>query len=218
MESLATFLTNLGLSRSAAEELTDRVVQLQGSTSCQPHQDSTAAAALVIGKLFPASITYKNDEGYAAKRDVNCFNQITIEDNRQVARVGSVCRWGQVYNELDKCDLVVAGARYADVGCGGLLTGCGTSPFLGLTGFSSDGVLNFEVITSDGQTLNANTKENSELFWALKGGSNNFGIVTHFDLAIIQVPGPILSGALIYPPNKIGDVISVPRRLPRSRL
>ncbi|KAH7007446.1 hypothetical protein EDB80DRAFT_684681 [Ilyonectria destructans] len=135
------------------------------------------------------------------------LNQITLNPTKKVVRIGAGCRWGQVYKELGKCNLAAAGGRYADVGCGGLLTGCGTSPFLGLAGFSSDGVLNFEVVTSGGQIINANEKENPDLFWALKGGSNNFGIVTHFDLATIQLPEMILSGALMYTPDKIRNVL-----------
>ncbi|KAH8666263.1 hypothetical protein BGZ61DRAFT_365739, partial [Ilyonectria robusta] len=135
------------------------------------------------------------------------LNRITLNPTKKVVRIGAGCRWGQVYKELSKYNLAVAGGRYADVGCGGLLTGCGTSPFLGLAGFSSDGVLNFEVVTGDGQIINANATENPDLFWALKGGSNNFGIVTHFDLVTIELPEMISSGALMYTADKISNVL-----------
>ncbi|KAH7133886.1 hypothetical protein EDB81DRAFT_887696 [Dactylonectria macrodidyma] len=191
--------------------------RLDASTIFSPNSASEVAKGLRVIEFFNTPFAIRSG-GHAPYPDwasstggtlisLENLNQVVLEKNKKSVKIGAGCRWGQVYKELDKGNLAVAGGRYADVGCGGLLTGCGTSPLLGLSGFSSDGVLNFEVVTSGGEILNANENENPDLFWALKGGSNNFGIVTHFDLATVQLPEQILSGALIYTPDKIGDVV-----------
>lgn len=67
--------------------------------------------------------------------------------------------------------------------------------------------MSYEVVVSNGRIINANKTENSDLFWALKGCSNNFGIVTQFEMVTIDLPKQILSGNLVYSPDKIPAVL-----------
>jgi len=107
-------------------------------------------------------------------------------------------RWADVYSRLEPLGIAVSGGRWGNVGVGGLLTGgimksiyirCiylfksgGLSFFQGREGPACDGVINHEVVLSDGSIIEANPRNNSDLHKALKGGNNNFGIVTRFDL------------------------------------
>jgi FAD/FMN-containing dehydrogenase len=83
--------------------------------------------------------------------------------------------------------LGIAGGRFGDVGVPGLLLGGGITWFGSQYGWSMNNVLNYEVVLATGSIVNANAQTNSDLFWALKGGSSNFGIVTRFDLATFPV-------------------------------
>lgn len=119
---------------------------------------------------------------------------------------------------LDKRKLTAVGGRVAGVGVGGLITG-GISPifhshrkvrfllivyiggvsfFSPEKGFACDNVVNMEVVLASGQIINANQTSNPDLFTALKGGSNNFGVVTRFDLMSFPRDN-FWGGTILYP-------------------
>ncbi|PGH00937.1 hypothetical protein AJ80_09099 [Polytolypa hystricis UAMH7299] len=81
---------------------------------------------------------------------------------------------------------MVAGGRDSNVGVGGLILGGGCSWFASKMGFVADSVLNVELVTADGSIINVNANEHSDLFVGLKGGGNNFGIATRFDLKAFE--------------------------------
>lgn len=93
-----------------------------------------------------------------------------------------------VYKFLEPKGLIVSGGRLAPIGVPGLLLGGGISFYGNQYGFSCDSVINYEIVLADGSVANANSKENSDLFLALKGGSSNFGIVTRFDVQTYSSP------------------------------
>ena len=96
------------------------------------------------------------------------------------------CSWGEVYSYLAHYDLTVPGGRLGPVGVPGLLLAGGVNFFGNQVGFSCNSVINYEVVLANGDVVQANKNTNSDLFWALKGGSSNFGIVTRFDLETIK--------------------------------
>jgi hypothetical protein len=96
--------------------------------------------------------------------------------------IGPGNRWGDVYSVLDEQGLSTLGGRVASVGVGGLVTGGGISFFSPQYGYVCDNVDNFEVVLASGQVVNANSNTNPSLWRALRGGSNNFGIVTSFTI------------------------------------
>ncbi|KAK6496656.1 hypothetical protein TWF481_001646 [Arthrobotrys musiformis] len=115
----------------------------------------------------------------------------------KVARIGPGNTWTEVYRETDKVGKVVLGGRIGSVGVGGLVLGGGVS-FQGPEhGFSCDTVVNFQVVTADGLIRNANSTSNPDLFWALKGGSNRFGIVTAFDMKMYPLSN-VAGGTITY--------------------
>ncbi|KAK6219336.1 hypothetical protein LQW54_002324 [Pestalotiopsis sp. IQ-011] len=84
--------------------------------------------------------------------------------------------------QTDNYGVIVAGGREGLVGVGGLLTGGGMTYYTCRVGFACDQVVNYEIVLADGTVTNANESVNPDLFRVLKGGSNNFGIVTRFDM------------------------------------
>ncbi|KAL2878302.1 hypothetical protein SGCOL_006271 [Colletotrichum sp. CLE4] len=126
------------------------------------------------------------------------MNAISLTPSKDVASLGPGNNWGRVYGTLEGQGVAVTGGELAVVGISGLLTGNGFSNFLGSRGFSSADVVNFEVVLAGGKVVNANASENADLWWALKGGSNNFGIVTRFDMNTFPLPDGIFSGSISY--------------------
>ncbi|PVH97976.1 FAD-binding domain-containing protein [Periconia macrospinosa] len=110
------------------------------------------------------------------------INQIEVTQFKgtQVALLGSGNRWGPVYEKLAAQGLTVTGGRYYPVGVGGQPLGGGISYFNSARGWSANTILQYEVVLASGEIVNVNANTNSDLFWALKGGSSNFGIVTKY--------------------------------------
>ena len=98
-------------------------------------------------------------------------------------RCGPGHTWKKIYDFLEPYNLIAVGGRVAGVGTG-LILGGGNSFFSNTYGWAANNVVNFEVVLADGRVVMANKNSNADLFWALKGGSNNFGIVTRYDIKV----------------------------------
>ncbi|KAI1400394.1 putative FAD-binding oxidoreductase [Hypoxylon fuscum] len=138
--------------------------------------------------------------------DMSNFTRLDYDADRNVAVVGPGLTWGDVYTQLAAYGVVVVGGRVLDVGVGGLILGSGLSWFTDLYGLACDNVLNFEVILADGSLVNANANENADLFWALKGGGNNFGIVTAYTLTTYPL-GQVWGGIKTYTTEKLPQLM-----------
>lgn len=134
----------------------------------------------------------------ALTQDVGLLNQTTYDPDNSIASVGPGARWLDVYRTLDEYNVGVLGGRIGTVGVGGLLLGGGCSLYLFRQGFATDNIAAFEVVLANSTIVTASAQENSDLFTALKGGGNNFGIVTRFDLMAFPA-SPIWSGSVTYP-------------------
>ncbi|KZL85245.1 hypothetical protein CI238_08131 [Colletotrichum incanum] len=124
------------------------------------------------------------------------------------ALVGSGARWVDVYKSLEPHGVTVVGGRFASIGVGGLLVGGGLSYFSGLHGMACDNVLNYEVVLADGSIANINQTSNPDLFRALKGGGNQFGIVTRFGLKTQPQTTQVWGGVLTFSIDKAGQVFN----------
>ncbi|KAK3302991.1 uncharacterized protein B0T15DRAFT_260730 [Chaetomium strumarium] len=119
--------------------------------------------------------------------DLSRLDAFRVNADASVVSVGPGQRWGSVLAALDPYNVTVVGARLPGLGVGGFLLGGGLSYFSGEYGLGADNVRNFEVVLGNGSIVEANAHANADLFWALKGGGPNFGIVTRFDLATIPI-------------------------------
>ncbi|KAH6693586.1 FAD binding domain-containing protein [Plectosphaerella plurivora] len=114
--------------------------------------------------------------------DMSMMNSTRYNAASNVAILQPGARWSATYADLEAEGVVVVGGRDGSVGVGGFFLGGGTSYFTGTKGFGCDSVVNYEVVLGNGTIINANSSSNSDLWRALKGGGNNFGIVTRFDV------------------------------------
>lgn len=130
--------------------------------------------------------------------DLGALKQITVSADRKKTSFGPGNRWGDIYPVLDAQDLAIPGGRVAQVGTGGLITGGGVSFFSGRVGFVCDNIINYELVLPYGKVVNVNSSSLPDLFKALKGGSNNFGVVTRFEIKSFD-SGPFWGGQVLYP-------------------
>lgn len=125
------------------------------------------------------------------------MNAVTVNKARTVASIGSGSRWLHVYQTLQAVGMMVAGGLDSGVGIGGLVLGGRYSWFTSTMGFVADGLVNVELVNAAGKSINVNATSNSDLFVGLKGGGNNFGVATRYDLKAFEF-GNMSGGLKIY--------------------
>ncbi|KAH8681717.1 hypothetical protein BX600DRAFT_505375 [Xylariales sp. PMI_506] len=122
---------------------------------------------------------------------------IELDTENNVVSVGAGEQMGRVYEKVMAAGLGVVGNRHSSGGIGGDAVQGGLSYFSYARGLVCDNIANYEVVLSSGEIVNANTNTNRDLWIALKGGANNFGIVTRFDLNLFE-QGKLWGGKLFY--------------------
>ncbi|OAG37927.1 hypothetical protein AYO21_07899 [Fonsecaea monophora] len=122
------------------------------------------------------------------------INAIKLSSDKKTADVGPGNTWFTVYTTLQPADVTVIGGRVSAIGVGGLTTGGGISFFSNIHGWACDNVVSYEVVTASGVIVTASATQNKDLFFALRGGGNNFGIVTKFTLNAVPLPGGLMWG------------------------
>ncbi|KAI1381061.1 FAD-binding domain-containing protein [Hypoxylon crocopeplum] len=122
--------------------------------------------------------------------------------------VGSGNLMGDIYAGLDSSNLTAMIGRYQKVGLG-VAVGAGFSYLVNKNGLAVDNVLNFEVVLANATIVNANATSHPDLFKALKGGSNNFGVVTAFTLKTEKTEGSIYGGIMYYPESSLDQVSDI---------
>lgn len=130
--------------------------------------------------------------------DLGLLNWTRLNKASESADIGPGGHWRDVYPELHKHGRVVAGGREGNVGVAGLILGGGNTFFTPRRGFACDNVVAFEVVLADGRIITADAHSHEDLFWALKGGSNNFGIVTNFRLKAFKADS-VWGGVTFFP-------------------
>ena len=116
--------------------------------------------------------------------DLTRLRDVVVDTESRRARAGGGCLLSSVDFATQKANLVFPAGVVSHTGAGGLILGGGTGWLTRLFGLSCDNVAGFTLVTADGSLVHANDKENSDLFWALRGGGGNFGIVTEFELKL----------------------------------
>ncbi|KAL4071817.1 hypothetical protein J3A83DRAFT_4515316 [Scleroderma citrinum] len=126
------------------------------------------------------------------------FSEVTYDPASQTAVIGAGLIWDDVYSALEPYGVNVVGGRVTGVGVAGLILGGGYSWLTNEHGLAIDNVEAFELVTSSGDVISVTQSSYQDLFYALKGGFNNFGIVTRFTLKAYP-QGQVWGGLLIYP-------------------
>jgi len=139
--------------------------------------------------------------------DMRGMKGITIDADARIARAEAGLNWGEFDAATQEHGLAVTGGRVPDTGIAGLALGSGSGWLERKLGFTCDNLVKAEVVTADGRKVIASADENPELFWGLRGGGGNFGIVTAFHLRLHLI-GPMVLGGLMAWPGFMGGEIA----------
>lgn len=131
-----------------------------------------------------------------------------LDEKSKIIHVQGGCLWDHVYKALDGCGLIAVGGGVWMVGVGGYLTGGGYSFLSAKYGMACDQVLAARVVTGNGDIITCDAKTNDDLFWGIRGGSSNFGIVTEFSIRLYDEPAEkALLGVLGFGADKREEVM-----------
>ncbi|KAF4535233.1 FAD binding domain containing protein [Lasiodiplodia theobromae] len=138
--------------------------------------------------------------------DLDRMNAVEVAADKASARVGGGATLLQVYRALERYDLSFVGGLVATVGVGGFTLGGGRSALSNRYGWALDNVYEYEVVLANGTITTASESQNLDLYFALRGGSNNFGIVTTFTVRTFP-QGPVLNARVVYSDDQTEQVL-----------
>jgi len=131
--------------------------------------------------------------------DLRELDHVEVDPAARTARVGGGATWGKVDAATQAHGLAVTGGRVSTTGVGGLALGSGSGWLERALGFSCDSLVSAEVVTAASEIVTASADSHPDLFWAIRGGGGNFGVVTEFTFALHPVGPVVLGGMLLYP-------------------
>jgi hypothetical protein len=132
---------------------------------------------------------------------------VSVDPKRRTVRAQGGALWGDVDHESQAFGLATPGGMVSTTGIAGLTLGGGSQSWLiRKFGNSADNLLSADVVTANGELVTASVSENTDLFWALRGGGGNFGIVTSFEFQAHPVGPIVLGGGAFFAWNRIKEV------------
>ncbi|WP_458248013.1 FAD-binding oxidoreductase [Streptomyces sp. MAI_2237] len=142
--------------------------------------------------------------------DLSPMKDIHVDPGARTVRVGGGCVWGEVDRATHAHGLATPSGIVSTTGVGGLATGGGLGHLTRRCGLTIDNLLSADVVLADGRQVRASADENSDLFWALRGGGGNFGVVTSFRFRLHEID-TVVAGPTFWPVEISADVLTAYR-------
>ena len=147
--------------------------------------------------------------------DLSGMRDVVVDPARRAARAGGGTTWGDFDRATAEHGLATTGGAISSTGIAGLTLGGGLGWLMRSCGLTCDNLIGADVVTADGQLLHASATENADLFWGLRGGGGNFGVVTTFEYRLHPV-STVFGGMLLYPLSRARDVLRLYRDVTTS--
>jgi len=138
--------------------------------------------------------------------DLSGMRGVTVDAGARTARAEGGATWGDFNDATHAHGLATTGGIISTTGVGGLTLGGGIGYLARGFGLSCDNLISAEVVTADGRSVTASEKENQDLFWAIRGGGGNFGVVTSFEFRVHPV-NEIYGGPMFFEVDDAGTVL-----------
>ena len=142
--------------------------------------------------------------------DLSLLKDIEVDPQARTVRVGGGCTWGEVDSATNEHGLATPSGIISTTGVGGLTLGGGIGHLSRKHGLAIDNLLEADVVLASGERVRASADENPDLFWALRGGGGNFGVVTSFLFRLHEV-GTVIGGPTFWPAELGAEVLTAYR-------
>ena len=139
--------------------------------------------------------------------DLSQMKGVQVDPKARTARAQGGATWGDLDRETQAFGLAAPGGVVSTTGIAGLTLGGGMGWLRRKYGLSIDNLLSVDIVTADGKLLTASSKENEDLFWGVRGGGGNFGVVTSFEFRLHPVGPIVMLAGPMYPAEGAGDVL-----------
>ncbi|EPQ26170.1 uncharacterized protein PFL1_06377 [Pseudozyma flocculosa PF-1] len=179
--------------------------------------EDLAAAVKLVGeqrvRFAVSSGGHASNQGFSSTKGIHItlrgFDEVSVAADRSYVDLGGGKKWDEVYKQLDGTGLNVVGGRVPGVGVGGFITGGGGYSWLtnqhGLTG---DTLIQADMVLPDGTLATASETQHPDLFWAIRGGGNQFGIVYRYRLKAYAQSAKIYGGTRIYSVDQLPALVN----------
>jgi FAD/FMN-containing dehydrogenase len=138
--------------------------------------------------------------------DLSPMKGIEVDSTARVARAQSGLTLAEFDRETQRHGLATTLGTVSKTGIAGLTLGGGMGWLMSKHGLACDNLVAMDVVTAEGRKLRASDNENADLFWALRGGGGNFGVVTSFEYRLHQL-GPVFGGSVVYPARDAATIL-----------
>jgi FAD/FMN-containing dehydrogenase len=140
--------------------------------------------------------------------DLSPMKGLRVDPVARTARAQPGLLWGEFDRETQVFGLATPGGIVTHTGIGGLTLGGGLGWLMRRYGLTIDNLLSADVVTADGEFLRASADEHADLFWGLRGGGGNFGVVTSFEYRLHLVGPTVLAGVMLHPADRAREVLA----------
>jgi FAD binding domain-containing protein/berberine-like enzyme len=147
--------------------------------------------------------------------DMSLLKDIEVDPDARTVRVDGGCTLGEVDRATNQHGLATPSGIISTTGVGGITLGGGLGYLTRSCGLAIDNLLSAEVVLASGESVQANASENPDLYWAIRGGGGNFGVVTSFLFRLHDVD-TVIAGPTFWPVEQTSDVLSVYREFIRD--
>jgi FAD/FMN-containing dehydrogenase len=140
--------------------------------------------------------------------DLSGMSAVYVDASAGRARAQGGTTWKQFDRETQLFGLATTGGLVSSTGLGGFTLGGGIGHLVRKYGLTCDNLISAEIVDADAQVMRVAADENADLFWALRGGGGNFGVVTSLELALHRIGPTVLGGAIFYPGDQAAQVLA----------
>jgi FAD/FMN-containing dehydrogenase len=145
--------------------------------------------------------------------DMRSLDGVRVDPQARTVRAEAGLNWGAFDRATQAFGLATTGGVISTTGIAGLTLGGGVGSLVGMYGMSCDNLLAAEVVLADGRRVRASIEEHPDLFWALRGGGGNFGVVTAFEFKLHALEPTIYAGPICHPVDRLRDALGLYREL-----
>ena len=174
------------------------------------------AAGILLAREFSLPLAIKGGghgvNGHAAcddgiMLDLSPMKSIVVDPQQRTVVAQAGVNWGEFDAATQEHGLATTGGRVTTTGIAGLTLGTGSGWLERLHGYTADNLIAADVVTADGRAVRASEEENADLFWGLRGGGGNFGVVTSFEYRLQELPPLVAGGMVLWPADEAADVL-----------